>query len=123
MQNATTRQTIEIQYHDAFSSIYGLLACLGIGFINQNVFRARHPFQKTREVVGNHHLSLMSTPPEKRCHCQYRTYGIAIWIDMTSQNKMFRSLYDSIKAFKKGVSLHNFNKACKNTLFSDSTPI
>ena len=73
--------------------------------------------QKLREIIGNHHLNRMSFPFEELRHSQDGADGIAVRIDMTSQDEAFRRLNYSIKAFKKGIVLHNFTKSLQRYTF------
>jgi hypothetical protein len=117
MQDSASRQIIEIQHYNAFRFGDGRLAGISVFLENQEILSAWHPMQKLREIVGNHHLHLMSFSFEKLRHGQNGAYGITVRVDMAGQNEAFRRLNDSIKAFKKGIVLHNFTKSLQRYTF------
>ena len=109
MQDSTTRQTVEIQHHDTFGFGNGLLAGIGIFLEYQKRLRTWHPMQEPREIIGNHHLNVMTSHFQELRQSQNRPDGITVRVDMADQDNAFRQLNYSIKAFEKYVSLHNFN--------------
>ena len=101
MQDATSRQVIEIQHHNTLRLSNGLLARLCILLENQEILSARHPFQKVGKIVGHNHLHFVPFTFKELSHSQNGADGVAVRVDVTGKDKAFRRLNYSIKAFEK----------------------